>query len=199
MKDSFELMSKIYDEEVTLLNLGNDEGLVLSKYQNLYDRFKIGPQMVDMSYLDYLRVMIQNLFKQFSTPNVNIGFGLKNLVSSNLLQQIKNQNEAYKFVLETKKYKVDFFWWVNIIDFIIRLVLLATAMILSLPMIQKTSARSGEALLQMSKISQTNITFYMQHYNKLNLFVKSSESSAKTIDRVDQFYTSEFRLKQIKE
>lgn len=58
MKDSFELMSKIYDEQVTLLNMGNDESLVLSKYQNLYDRFKIGPELVDMSYLDYLRVMI---------------------------------------------------------------------------------------------------------------------------------------------
>ena len=59
MKDSFELMSKIYDEQVTLLNMGNDESLVLSKYQNLYDQFKIGPELVDMSYLDYLRVMIQ--------------------------------------------------------------------------------------------------------------------------------------------
>jgi len=88
MKDSFESMSKIYDEEVTLLNVGKDEGMVLSKYQNLYDRFKIGPQMIDMSYIDYLRKMIQDLFKQFSSPNANIDFELKTLVSNNLLQQI---------------------------------------------------------------------------------------------------------------
>jgi hypothetical protein len=106
---------------------------------------------------------------------------------------------AYNLVLDTKKQYGDYFWFVNIFDFSIRLILLTTAVILSLPMIQKTSMRSGEVLLQMSKISQTNISFYMQHYNKLSLFVKSSEPSSKTIDRVEQFYTSEFRMKKIKE
>lgn len=50
---------------------------------------------------------------------------------------------------------------INLIDYISRLVLLLISVLVSLPLIYKASLKSGDVLLQLSKISQINITFYM--------------------------------------
>ena len=39
----------------------------------------------------------------------------------------------------------------------------------------------------------------MQHYNKLSLLLKSSENNTATLEKVDNFYFTEYKLKKFRE
>lgn len=84
--DSFTIMSLTFDQQITLLNLGQDEGLLLSKYQNMYDSYKINDQLVDISYFDYLRLAIEGLYKETNNPHLAVSLEIHSLMTNNIFQ-----------------------------------------------------------------------------------------------------------------
>ena len=200
-EDSFSIMEKIYQTQLTSLNLDSADHNLIADYFFIDGNYDVRTVNVDLSYLNYLNYCLDSLYawyyyKKQTNP---IGEEPKTVQSWNIMQQLIVQTKGYTLIKVAQSDQIQTFKNINTIDYILRLFLLLLSVLVSLPLIYKASLRSGDVLLQLSKISSINITFYMQHYNKLSLLLKSSESNTSTLDKVDNFYTTEYRLKQFKE
>ena len=198
---SFEDLQELYQSKITTLNLGKSDSIVINDYFLQQDIFKIKAVAVELTYLAYLNYCIEGLLSHYNKEvgtNVN-RHSPEPIMSENILNQMKIQYNGYKLNTQVRQDQLNTFKLINTIDYSVRLILIFICVLVSLPLIYKASLRSGQVLIQISKISQINITFYMQHYNKLSLLLKSNETNSKTLEAAENFYSTEFRMKSFRE
>ena len=193
----------------------------LDRAKNYYDQ-----RISNMSYLkSHTEALMKYFFTsglfnmkdglQMSLPNLNfIGYCLQNLIeffkgndkgenskliSENLYQQIDIQNTIYDVMVEIRSTILFQFALLTIINLVLRVVMVLFSTMIAFPLVYKASLRSGDILLQLAKISQINITFYMQHYNKIGMLIKQETKLHNALDKVEIHYNSEYKLKQFRE
>lgn len=147
-----------------------------------------------MEYIVYYMTEASHLMR--SDSNIGDSFVLSiNNMNSFAQLQIK----AYHDITE-KSVSIEFYiLLVYYLDLIVRALLIIAGILVAFPLIFSASKKSREILLQLSKISQINVAFYIQHYNKLGIYLKSNSGPKEIFSRVLNFYEAEFILKRQRE
>lgn len=197
-----------------------DAKRAVNKTKFLLDK-RYGNLSLDRGHVDTL----QDYFfdqRQYNIRGFNLTIPVINFMSiaiesiNNYVEGEKTKNNrmvyldnSYEFIKFNHQIREEFFKKssgleniirvISLFDIFLRILAVLLATFIAFPLTYTATQSSGEILVQLAKIGQSNITFYMQHYSKLNLFLKSGVSYQNILPKIQRHFASEFANKQIRE
>lgn len=198
-KDSLRTLENtmvIFDMLMTQSNSFTGHQNTLNVYFSQEGNFSIDSRIYNFKMIDYLIMYISKVSTILS-EGLPENRDLTNLKNLNSLAQM--EIKAHDQISELRVDLIQRMWLIYLIDLFIRASLIIIGIMIAFPLTYRAAQGSGDVLMQLSKISQINISFYIQHYSKINIYFKSMTSMEDVLDRVSEFYETEFLLKRQRE
>lgn len=198
-ENSLEEAKLNYDKRVTALSDSRMSQETLAQYLFLSETYKIKTVELDLPILSFYSTVLQAMMEYFRTIDKKEKIDNVKILTENLFTEINVQNEIYNLAIQMKEDLLNDITNLSYFGLFSRYLLVIICSLIAFPFMYKASLKSGEILLQLSKISQINITFYMQHYNKLSMLLKAYKSTNRILEKAENHYNTEYRLKQFRE